>query len=114
MKERVLLRVSLIFSLIGILILFMLTYELKVKLYEINSLSKDNIDDVVRIKGIVESFAETPGLYLITLRDNTGKMTVVIFKDEKIPLQKNLEIEIIGSVVEYKDKIEIIAKQIVI
>jgi len=92
----------------------MLTYELKVKLYEINSLSKDNIDDVVRIKGIVESFAETPGLYLITLRDNTGKMTVVIFKDEKIPLQKNLEIEIIGSVVEYKDKIEIIAKQIVI
>ena len=114
MNEIVLLRVSLIFSLIGILILFMLTYELKVKLYEINSLSKDNIDDVVRIKGIVESFAETPGLYLITLRDNTGKMTVVIFKDEKIPLQKNLEIEIIGSVVEYKDKIEIIAKQIVI
>jgi len=113
-NEIVLLRVSLIFSLIGILILFMLTYELKVKLYEINSLSKDNIDDVVRVKGVIESFAETPGLYLITLSDNTGKMTVVIFKDEKIPLQKNLEIEIIGSVVEYKDKIEIIAKQIVI
>ena len=113
MKERVLLRVSLIFSLIGILILFFLTYTLKVNLYEINSLSKDNLDDIVRVKGVVESFTETPGLYLVNLKDNTGKITVVVFKDEKLELQEGLEIEVIGNVVEYKDNIEIIAKEIV-
>ena len=114
MKEKDLLKVSLIFSLIGILLLFILTYELKVNLYEINSLSKDNLDDIVRIKGVIESFGETPGLYLITVKDNSGKLTVIAFKDEKIPLQKGLNIEVVGSVVEYKDEIEIIAKQIVI
>ena len=114
MNEKQLLRVSLIFSLIGILLLFFLTYELKVKLYEINSLSKDNLDDAVRVKGVIESFAETPGLYLITIKDDNGKITIVVFKDEKIPLQKGLNIEIIGQVVEYKNELEIIAKQIVI
>ena len=114
MKEKDLLKISLISSLIGILILFFLTYTIKVNLYEINSLSKDNIDNTVRVKGIVESFAETPGLYLITLKDNTGKITVVVFKDEKIEMQKGLELEVIGQVVEYKDKIEIIAKKITV
>lgn len=106
-------KVSLIFSLIGILILFFLTYTIKVQLYEINSLSKDNIDDTVRVKGIVESFTETPGLYLVNLKDNSGRITVVVFKDERLGLQEGLNLEVIGNVVEYKDKIEIIAKEIV-
>ena len=113
MREKELLKVSLIFSLIGILILFFLTYTIKVQLYEISSLSKDNLDDTVRVKGVVESFAETPGLYLVTLKDNTGRITVVVFKDEKLNLQEGLGLEVIGNVVEYKDKIEIIAKEIV-
>jgi len=113
-KEKDLLKVSLIFSLIGILILFFLTYTLKVNLYEINSLSKDNLDDIVRVKGVVESFTETPGLYLVNLKDNTGKITVVVFKDEKLELQEGLEIEVIGQVVEYQNKLEIIAKEIVL
>ena len=114
MNEKDLLKVSLIFSLIGILILFFLTYTLKVNLYEINSLSKDNLDDIVRVKGVVESFTETPGLYLVNLKDNTGKITVVVFKDEKLELQEGLEIEVIGQVVEYQNKLEIIAKEIVL
>ena len=114
MKEKDLLKVSLIFSLIGILILFFLTYTIKVNLYEINSLSKDNLDDIVRVKGIVESYSETPGLYLVNLKDNTGKITVVVFKDEKLELQEGLEIEVIGQVVEYQNKLEIIAKEIVL
>ena len=113
MKEKDLFKISLIFSLIGILILFFLTYTLKVNLYEINSLSKDNLDDIVRVKGVVESYSETPGLYLVNLKDNTGKITVVVFKDEKLGLQEGLGIEVIGNVVEYKDDIEIIAKEIV-
>ena len=114
MKEKDLLKISLIFSLIGILILFFLTYTIKVNLYEINSLSKDNLDDIVRVKGIVESYSETPGLYLVNLKDNTGKITVVVFKDEKLELQEGLEIEVIGQVVEYQNKLEIIAKEIVL
>jgi RecJ-like exonuclease len=112
-NEKDLLKISLISSLIGILLLFILTYEMKVNFYEINSLSKDNIDDAVRIKGIVESFAETPGLYIVTIKDDTGAITVVIFKDESLNLQKGMELEIIGTVTEYNNKLEIILKEIV-
>jgi|SRR3989344_1148210 len=112
-KEKDLFGVSLTFSLIGILLIFVLTYEMKVDIYEINSLNKDNLDSVVRIKGAVESFAETPGLYLINIKDDTGMITVVIFKDEPLNLQEGLKLEIIGTVVEYDNKLEIIAKEIV-
>jgi len=113
-NERDLLMISFIFSLIGILSLFYLTFSLDIKHYDIFSLSKENLDKVVMVKGVIESYAETPGLYLITLRDDTGKITVVVFKDEELSLQKGLSVEVIGSVVEYKDSLEIIAKQIVI
>ena len=113
MKESQLLKVSLVFSLIGILIIFILTGTLEVKRYDIGSLSKENLDDSVRIKGFVSSFIETPGLYIITLKDDTGKIPVIVFKDESLGLQEGLEIEIIGDVVEYEDKIEVIAKEIV-
>ena len=81
------------------------TYTIKVNLYEINSLNKDNLDSVVRIKGAVESFAETPGLYLVNVKDGTGRITVVIFKDEPLDLQEGLKLEIIGTVVEYDNKL---------
>ncbi len=113
MKEKDLLKVSLVFSLIGILIIFFLTNTLEVKKYDIGSLSKDNLDDSVKVKGFVSSFIETPGLYIITLKDDTGKIPVIIFKDEELPLREGLELEIIGDIVEYQDKIEIILKEIV-
>jgi len=112
-KEKDLLKVSLVFSLIGILIIFFLTNTLEVKKYDIGSLSKDNLDDSVKVKGFVSSFIETPGLYIITLKDDTGKIPVIIFKDEELPLREGLELEIIGDIVEYQDKIEIILKEIV-
>ena len=114
MKEKDLLKVSLIFSLIGILILFYLTYTIEPKSYNIDSLSRDNLDEVVKIKGVIESYSETPGLYLITLNDNTGKITIVVFKDEKIELQEGINLEVIGQVVEYENKLEVIAKEIVL
>ena len=114
MKERDLLGVSLIFSLIGVLALFYITYTTEITKYDIGSLNKNHIDKIVRVKGIVESFTETPGLYLINLKDDTGKITVVVFKDEELQLQKNMILEITGSITEYNNKIEIISKQIVI
>ncbi len=113
MKEKDLLKVSLVFSLLGILILFHITYNTEIKLYEIISLNEEHIDKLVRVKGIVESFSETPGLYLINLRDDTGKITVVVFKDEELQFQKNMALEVIGNVIQYKDGLEFISKQIV-
>ena len=113
MKENQLLRISIIFSLIGILILFYLTGSLEPRAYEINSLTKDNIDDVVKVNGRVSSFSETPGLYLINLKDDTVMITVVVFKDDELELMEGMEIEIVGQVTEYQDRLELIAKEIV-
>jgi len=114
MKERQLLSVSFIFSLIGILIILAISYVSGPETYEISELSKDNLDDFVKVEGNIESFYETPGLYLINLVDDSGKITIVVFKEDEISLIEGEFISVEGSVVEYGDKIEIIAKEIVL
>ena len=75
---------------------------------------KENLDDFVKVKGNIESFYETPGLYLINIVDDSGIITVVVFKEDEINLIEVEFIEVMGSVVEYGDEIEIIAKEIVL
>ena len=53
-------------------------------------------------------------MYILNVRDNTGEITTIIFKEEKINLSKNDLIEVEGKVSKYKDKIEIIADLIIL
>ncbi|MBS3150346.1 hypothetical protein J4425_00875 [Candidatus Woesearchaeota archaeon] len=114
MNEKQLLSVSFIFSLIGILIILLISYVFQPELYKISELSKENVDEIVRVKGNIESFYETPGLYLINLVDDSARITVVVFKENEMNLVEGELIEVKGSVVEYGDEIEIIAKEVVL
>ena len=108
------LSISFIFSLIGILVVLLVSFVSSPKLYSISDLDKNDIDQVVRVRGNIESFHETPGLYLINLADDSGKITVVVFKNDEMDLTEGMFVEVIGSVVEYGDQIEITAKEIVL
>ncbi len=114
MEEKNLLKIALISSLFGVLLILFISEKTDLSMSNIANITNSSIDQKVKIKGYITSLAETPGLYILNVRDNTGEITTIIFKEEKINLSKNDLIEVEGKVSKYKDKIEIIADLIIL
>ncbi len=114
MHEKTLLKISLITSLVGILILLIILDKIDISDSDIASINKTLIDKQVKIKGEITRTTETPGLYILNVKDNTGNIDIIIFKEDKIELKKGDIVEIEGQITEYQDKLELIAKKVII
>ena len=114
MQEKTLLKISFITALIGLLVLLFILDKIELSNFSISNLSENEIDKKVKIKAELLSIKETPGLYILEVKDFSGEITIIVFKDEKLDLQKGDILEIEGQVTSYKDKIEIIAKKITV
>ena len=93
MQEKTLLKIALITSLVGILILLIILDKIDVSSSNINAINKTLIDKQVKIKGEITRITETPGLYIINVKDNTGNIDVIIFKEEKLEVSSFKEME---------------------
>ena len=114
MNENSLLKISLVFSLIGIFTIFYISETTTINLSEISDLSKEDLDNKVRIKGEIISIGDTPGLMIVNVKDLTDQMTIILFKDNStINLERGKIIDITGTLTEYKNELEIIADQII-
>ena len=114
MKESTLLKIALITSLLGILIILYTSEKIEIPSSNIASINKSLLNKDVKIKALVEKVTETPGLYILTVKDNTASIKVIIFKEDPINITENSIIEILGTVQEYKNQTEILAKEIII
>lgn len=112
MKENDLLKIALVCSLIGILMILFIVQKYEVPNYTIEDIDKSMLNEMVSVKGQINRITETPGLYIINLEDSTGEITVVIFKEEDLDILEGNLIEVEGEVTEYKNEVEIIAKEI--
>lgn len=109
MDEKTLLKVALFCSLMGILILIIISERITIPTHTINTINKTLIDKEIKINGEITTIKETPGLLILTVQDSTGKITVIIF-DKEITINKGDHVEIQGTVTEYKNILEIDAK----
>ncbi len=116
MKEELLFRTALVFSLVGIIILLFLGNSIKLEHSNISDIDKTKIGENVKTKGMVVDKKELQSLYLFNIKDETGTIKVVIFKDNKdsVYLKKGQMIEVEGVVKKYKDELEIEANKITI
>lgn len=112
MEEKTLLKLSLIVSLIGLLILIIILENIEIKEYHIKDLTKKDLEKEVKIKGTITRVTETPGLYIFNLKDKTGEIAGVIFKEEPLNITTNQKVEVLGKIKEYKDKLEIEVEQL--
>ena len=112
MKESTLFKIALICSLAGILLLIFISERLELPISNISSIEKSSLEDKVKISGTIEKVIETNGLYILDVKDNTGIITVMIFKEEPLQLKQGTLIEVQGTITEYKGKIEINAESI--
>jgi RecJ-like exonuclease len=113
MKKK-LIKISLFLSLIGILLLFIVSIFTEPSQTKINEISKKDLDNYVKITGTVinikEIKAENYFFKIIKLKDSSGSINIIQNSKEKLEI--NQKIEVIGRVSEYNQEIQIETKEI--
>ena len=112
MKEKTLLKIALITSLLGILILYLISDNINLEEKNIEKITIDNKDEFVKIKGKVSNVIDTEKVTIIEITQ-PNEIKVVLFKNDNKPtaIEKGQEVEIIGKVDEYEGSLEIIANK---
>ena len=113
MKESTLFKFALAVSLIGILALLIIVEKIDLPLTNINSAKDTKDENLIKVKGTIEDIKETPGLFILNVKDETGNINVIVFKENNLNFTKNSLVEIEGTVQEYQGKNEVIAKRII-
>lgn len=110
MKETTLLKISLICSLMGLVVLYFISTKIEIKDYKPSVFNK-NIGDDVKLKGTVMKISGKGNAIFIELNQQSP-VTVVIFTDNNnLSLKSGDNVEVIGKFQEYKGQNEIIAQK---
>lgn len=115
MKDSKLLKISIIISLLGTLIILLLANFLKIPEYKIIDIGPKEIDLSVSIEGNLTYIKETPGLYILTIKDDSSSIQVVIFKDKQpLNFTKGSSFKIQGKVTRYENTLQLTAEKIML
>lgn len=112
MNNKKLFNFCLILSVISLFILLLFTEFIELKETPIKNIDYKLMDQRVKTSGIITNVVETKGLYILDLKDNSNKITVLIFKKGSLILERNSFVSVEGTVSEYENQTEIIAKRI--
>ncbi len=112
LDNKTLLIITIICSLIGIFIILLIVENTELSISKIKDITEKHLETKVKISGKITSIKETPGLLILQVKDPTGKIDVIIFKDKKINITKNIQVEIEGKIQKYKSKLQITANKI--
>ena len=111
MKENTLLKIALICSLVGLVVLYFISTRIDVKDYKPNALNK-NIGQDVKLKGNVAKITDKGNVVFIEVSQQNPVTIVLFTDDDNLKLNNGDNIEVIGKVQEYNGKNEIIAQKI--
>ena len=113
MKEKNLLKIALICSLVGVVILFFVSENLSIDEMDVSKIEDEKIGKTVKIIGSIERVSDTEKVMFLEIgQEKVSTVTVILFKDADISLEKGDYIEIIGSVEDYEGKREVIANRV--
>ncbi len=109
MDEQLLLRIALISVILGLVVLFLITQRIELSATQINKI--DGVNEDVLIKGVVTRVTDRGNLLFLEVT-KPEKMTVIMFKDGVIDVEKGDAVEVIGRVDEFEGKEEIVANEV--
>ncbi len=113
-EEKTLIKMSLIFSLIGLGILMLLQKSQTTEATPINTINEETLNKMVRVSGTITSARELPTIFIAKLKDNTGSIDVVAFRSDTIEIKRGNNVEVEGKVKKYKENLQVEAKRITV
>ena len=109
MKDKILFKTALTFSIIGILILFYITDNIKIEEKQINQLTDKNLDEKIKVSGEITKVRYSEKTTFLEIKQE-NKINIVLFELKNFSIGNRIEIE--GKVDKYNDKYEIVAEKI--
>ncbi len=121
MKDRLIFKIALATSIIGIVGMIIFSGQINPREVNINEINLGMLDEEVMVEGIADNIKESPNRhsFFIEIVDKTGKINVVVFDKNAIEIQKNnltirqiinRRIKVVGTVTEYNGHLELILK----
>lgn len=107
---KLLLAISLTISLMGILILLILSNNLQPEKISIKDIDSQKINKKIQTSGTITSIKTYGEFQIINIKQDNSSITVLV--NQKTNLTKNQSIEVIGRITEYKNQPEIQAEKI--
>ena len=110
MQDKVLLKLSLLWALVGLFLLLLIanfTQPPEIKAIQL----EDNLDKIVLVEGEVMNIIPRDTVTFIDLQDSSGKIRVVLF-DKLNSINQGDKIQVRGRVELYKGELEVIADEI--
>jgi hypothetical protein len=109
MKEKSLLILSIIISLIGIIILIIISIQ-EPRLIKITQINKNLLNQKIKTSGYVSRVTNFNDFQIITLNDSD----IEIINNHPKNLSKNQRIIVIGKIQEYKNRLQINSEKLYI
>jgi aspartyl/asparaginyl-tRNA synthetase len=113
MNDRTLLKVAVFGSVIGIVILFFLSAS-----FDVNDVMISEIDEIpegkeVKVTGMVMSISDQENVMFVDIaEEKIEDVTIVLFKNSNVVLEKGNIVTITGSVDSYKGERQIIGNRV--
>ena len=105
MQEKSLLRLAILCSIIGLLILIFVSNTIEPQKLKIKDITKEHVGQAIKTQGTISSIQTIDELTILEITDKTSKIKVIAFANTTLSKNNNIEIE--GIVKEYKDELEI-------
>ncbi len=110
MNEKSLLKLALLISILGLILLYIVSKNIVIDDTTIEKITNEEIEGDVVIKGIVKEITERSGTTFIIINQES-EIEVIVFSSN-VNLSKGDNVKITGQVSEYKNQKEIIADKI--
>jgi hypothetical protein len=109
MKEKTLLKIAVIGSLVGIFLLYLISENIKIDQTSVSNIEQENIGTDILLKAQVSDVYNQEGFSIITV---IQPKEVQIIAYDNVSLKIGQEIEVIGEIDEYEGEKQIVANRI--
>lgn len=115
MQDKTLLKISVICSITGIIVLFLISDNISLSATDISKIQESELGKQIKIKGKVDSLTDKENLMFLTIsQEKIETISVVLFKNSDIAIKEGDIIELTGTLEDYEGKREILANRIIV
>lgn len=113
MEEKTITKAALLTTIIGLLLLFLLSEETAIP--SVDSLEEHSPAETVNINGLVTKVVHKNSAYFLDVdATRQEKMNIVVFPSEELYLKEGNFVQIQGTVQQYNGEKEVIASKIIV
>ncbi|MBN2421782.1 OB-fold nucleic acid binding domain-containing protein [Candidatus Woesearchaeota archaeon] len=110
MNESLLLKLAVVFSFTGIIVLYLISRNIEINDTTIEKINKEELDNEVKVTGRITSVINREGLTVLEISEQT-KISVLLFNNE-LNFTKGNVVEVHGKIDEYNENRQVIANSV--